>query len=181
MSEREPTAAEIEACMGEAHGLTERHRAGLLGINALAKEFARALATRDAELTTLRAALVAAGEREATAIRRANDAEREVPRHLRIALSHAERAFEKGDIGALATINEDIRQLADAAVSWGRRERAAARVAALREASNLVIAVAEDPGSTRTHDAREALRFAASRITVQAMRALTPPTPTVEG
>jgi hypothetical protein len=45
----------------------------------------------------------------------------ETPRHLRVALSNAQRAFERDDLGALATINEDIQGLVDAAVAYARR------------------------------------------------------------
>lgn len=45
----------------------------------------------------------------------------DVPRHLRIAIVNAQRAFEKDDLGALATINEDIQGLVDAAIGYARR------------------------------------------------------------
>lgn len=44
-----------------------------------------------------------------------------LPRHLRVAMSNAQRAFERDDIGSLSTINEDIQGLVDAAVNWGKR------------------------------------------------------------
>jgi hypothetical protein len=45
----------------------------------------------------------------------------DVPRHLRIAIANATRAFAQGDLAALATINEDIQPLVDAAISWSHR------------------------------------------------------------
>lgn len=44
-----------------------------------------------------------------------------IPNYLRIALWHAQRSFERNDIGALAAINKDIQPLIDAAVNWGQR------------------------------------------------------------
>ena len=46
-----------------------------------------------------------------------------VPRHLRFALASAQRAFEEYDLGSLATVNEDIQGLVDAAVAWGHNHR----------------------------------------------------------
>lgn len=51
-------------------------------------------------------------------------------RTLRLAILHAEEAFARGDLGALATVNEGIQSLVDTAVRWGRElERAAAHKA----------------------------------------------------
>lgn len=47
--------------------------------------------------------------------------EPEIPRHLRIALANATRAFERDDLAALKTINENLQPLVDAAIAWGRR------------------------------------------------------------
>lgn len=50
-----------------------------------------------------------------------------VPRHLRLALARAQRAFEVDDVGSLASICEDIQGLVDAAMAWGRRREQRAR------------------------------------------------------
>ena len=63
-----------------------------------------------------------------------------VPRHLRLAIANATRAFEDGDLARLGTVNEDIQQLVDAAVVWGRRQAAspsASRTVADRERDHL--------------------------------------------
>lgn len=39
------------------------------------------------------------------------------PAHLRVALANAARAFQRGDLAALATVNEALQPLVDAAVS----------------------------------------------------------------
>lgn len=51
----------------------------------------------------------------------------EIPRHLRCALANAQRAFEQGDIGSLATINETIQPLTDAALAFHYRQSSALR------------------------------------------------------
>ncbi len=45
----------------------------------------------------------------------------EVPPHLRIAIANATRAFRDDDLRALATVNENLQPLVDAAIAWGRR------------------------------------------------------------
>lgn len=50
-----------------------------------------------------------------------------VPRHLRIALLSATRAFEEDDFAALGTINEDIQGLVDAAMACRNRAITAAK------------------------------------------------------
>lgn len=52
-----------------------------------------------------------------------------VPRHLRLALAHAQRAFETDNVGALATVCENIQGLVDAAMAWGRRRERQQRAA----------------------------------------------------
>lgn len=63
--------------------------------------------------------------------------EDEIPRHLRIALHNAQRAFEKGDTSTLGTINENVQPVVDAAVAWRNRSVDAAfeagRLAGRRE------------------------------------------------
>lgn len=44
-----------------------------------------------------------------------------VPRHLLIALARAQEAFERDNLRGLASINEDLQQLVDAAIAWGHR------------------------------------------------------------
>jgi hypothetical protein len=51
-------------------------------------------------------------------------ADPEIPRHLLLALAHATRAFERGDLGSLATIKENVQPLTDAAIGWHRRTTA---------------------------------------------------------
>ena len=53
----------------------------------------------------------------------------DVPRHLRVAIANATRAFQRRDPAALATINEDIQPLVDAAMAWVLAERARADTA----------------------------------------------------
>lgn len=53
-------------------------------------------------------------------------AHNDLPRHLRLAIANATRAFERDDLGALATINETIQPLVDAAIAYGRRRQDAA-------------------------------------------------------
>lgn len=45
-----------------------------------------------------------------------------IPRHLLIALANAKRAFEAHDTSALATVNEHLQPLVDAALSWVANE-----------------------------------------------------------
>ncbi len=52
----------------------------------------------------------------------AEDAHEHVPRHLRLALASATRAFERGELLSLATINETIQPLVDAAIAYARRQ-----------------------------------------------------------
>ena len=42
-----------------------------------------------------------------------------LPRHFRIALATATKAFQKGDFRNLGTLNEDLQPLVDAAIAWG--------------------------------------------------------------
>ncbi len=42
-------------------------------------------------------------------------------RTLHRALAHATRAFRDGELGSLATINESVQPLADAAIAYSRR------------------------------------------------------------
>lgn len=51
----------------------------------------------------------------------------DIPMHLRFAIAGAERAFRAGDFGALATVNEDIQPLVDAAVASIRQVMQASR------------------------------------------------------
>ena len=46
----------------------------------------------------------------------------DIPRHLRIALASATRAFQSGDLSTLGTANEDLQPLIDAAVALGRKQ-----------------------------------------------------------
>lgn len=48
----------------------------------------------------------------------------EIPRHLRVALASATRAFRSGDLSSLGTANEDLQPLLDAAIAWGRGQHA---------------------------------------------------------
>ncbi len=45
-----------------------------------------------------------------------------IPRHVRIALANATRAFDTDDLARLGTILEDLQGLVDAAIRWGRRQ-----------------------------------------------------------
>jgi hypothetical protein len=78
-----------------------------------------AAAQRDLESVSKQLSSATAEAARLAGVRSSDD----VPRHLRIALAHATRAFETGNFGALATINEDIQQLADAALGAVRREQ----------------------------------------------------------
>ncbi len=46
----------------------------------------------------------------------------DIPRHLRVALASATRAFESGDLSTLGTANEALQPLIDAAIKWGRKQ-----------------------------------------------------------
>lgn len=59
----------------------------------------------------------------------------EAPRHLRTAISNATRAFEADNLAGLMSVNEDIQQLVDAAVSFSRRALTGTE-AALSDARN---------------------------------------------
>ena len=45
----------------------------------------------------------------------------DIPRHLRIAIASATRAFESGDLSTLGSANEALQPLLDAAIKWGRK------------------------------------------------------------
>jgi hypothetical protein len=55
--------------------------------------------------------------------------EDKVPRYLHVALACAQRAFETDDVGALASVCEDIQGLVDAAMAWGLRREQRTRAA----------------------------------------------------
>lgn len=75
----------------------------------------------------LRAARLAARPLTAAVLRRPSlTPPGELPRHHRLAIANATRAFERGDLASLATINEDIQPLVDAAVAWHFRQAKAA-------------------------------------------------------
>lgn len=64
-----------------------------------------------------------------------------IPRHLLVALSQAQRAFERRDRSAFGTINESVQPVADAALGWIReverkRDEARAQLAACAAAPN---------------------------------------------
>lgn len=63
-----------------------------------------------------------AKQRRADAAREAQTPSSDVPRHLRLALASATRAFQSGDLSTLGTANEDLQPLIDAAVAWGRKQ-----------------------------------------------------------
>lgn len=63
-----------------------------------------------------------AKQRRADAAHEAQTANSSIPRHLRIALASATRAFQSGDLSTLGTANEDLQPLLDAAIAWGRRQ-----------------------------------------------------------
>lgn len=50
----------------------------------------------------------------------------EIPRHLRIALANAQRAFENDDPRTLAAVHEDLQGLVDAALAYASRRAAKA-------------------------------------------------------
>ncbi len=61
-----------------------------------------------------------------------DEARQEIPRHIRIALRSAQRAFDDRDLRVFATFNEDLQPMVDAASAWItalRRDLAEARAA----------------------------------------------------
>lgn len=87
--------ADLAALLAEV----ERLRADGDEMQRAAERAAEAENANAAELATVKA------ERDA------------LPRHLRLALSNAQQAFEAGEYRSLATINEDIQPLVDAAMA----------------------------------------------------------------
>lgn len=92
----------------------DRHDAAVWELRDAAYGLARGLIRTEAERDAARAEAA-----RLAAVRPSDD----VPRHLRIAIVHATRAFETGNFRALATINEDIQHLVDAAIGAVRREQ----------------------------------------------------------
>lgn len=82
----------------------------------------------------------------------------DIPRHLLAALRHMQRAFEQCDSSSLATINENLQPVADAAMGWIsslRRDREEAwreRDEARRERDDLHARLTREAA---THAARE--------------------------
>lgn len=93
-----------------------------------------------------------------------------IPRHLLVALSQAQRAFERRDCTAFGTINENVQPVADAALGWIReveRERDAYRKA---KAENDDRFMAERDEARRERDTLRA-KLTASQTLAEDLRA----------
>lgn len=83
-----------------------------------------------------------------------------IPRHLLIALSQAQRAFERRDRSAFGTINESVQPVADAALGWIRE------VEADRDDARAQLAWHEENNGTRAEQEAEAAWVAEEQAAV---------------
>lgn len=89
--------------------------------------------------------------------------EPELPPHFRFALAQAQKAFETGNIRSLASVNENLQGLVDAALRYAQRvERTDLETRHRTWTERPAFATTEVWASLRLYEAAEALRMSAS-------------------